>query len=434
MDQAVPNLITAQDGPVLELEQSLLAGQSRIETWFRRQWQETRAPFYSSVDLRNGGYKLAPVDTNLFPAGFNNLNPQFDALAVHALQTAVERICPGAAGLLLIPESHTRNLYYWESVAALKALIGKAGFEVRVGSADPAFAEGRVMETPSGRKLSVQPLLRRGDRVGVGDFFPCAVILNNDLSGGPLALLDGIVQPIVPPMALGWSTRTKTQHFTEYRQVCREFSELLDIDPWLIDPLFRNCGQIDFKKREGEECLVSNVEALLQDIGEKYRQYGIEREPFVFIKADMGTYGMGVMTARSADDVRRLNRKARKHMASAKDGRNVTGAIIQEGVYTCETWGPERATAEPVVYMIDQFVVGGFYRVHSARDSAENLNAPGMQFRMLAFADTCSQPDPSSAPDASPNRFYAYGVIARLAALAAAREIAASQRPNGPRR
>jgi oxygen-independent coproporphyrinogen-3 oxidase len=26
------------------------------------------------VDLRNAGFKLAPVDTNLFPAGFNNLN------------------------------------------------------------------------------------------------------------------------------------------------------------------------------------------------------------------------------------------------------------------------------------------------------------------------------------------------------------------------
>ena len=32
-----------------------------------------------SVDLRNSGFKLAPVDTNLFPGGFNNLNPGFPA-------------------------------------------------------------------------------------------------------------------------------------------------------------------------------------------------------------------------------------------------------------------------------------------------------------------------------------------------------------------
>ena len=219
MDQAVPNLMTAQDGPVLELEQSLLTNQSRIETWFRRQWKQTRAPIYSSVDLRNGGYKLSPVDTNLFPAGFNNLNPQFDALAVQAFQTAVERICPCAAGVLVVPESHTRNLYYWESVATLVSLIGKAGFEVRVGSADPVFAETRVMEPPSGRRVTVEPLHRNGDRVGVDGFDPCAVIMNNDMSGGRPPMLEGIAQPIVPPLALGWSNRTKTQHFTEYREV-----------------------------------------------------------------------------------------------------------------------------------------------------------------------------------------------------------------------
>jgi glutamate--cysteine ligase len=45
-----------------------------------------------------------------------------------------------------------------------------------------------------------------------------------------------------------------------------------------------------------------------------------------------------------------------------------------------------------------------------------------MQFEPLAFADPCSYPDPHQAPDANPNRFYAYGVLARLALLAAARE------------
>ena len=48
-----------------------------------------------------------------------------------------------------------------------------------------------------------------------------------------------------------------------------------------------------------------------------------------------------------------------------------------------------------------------------------------MHFEPLAFAQTCNRPDASQAPDAVPNRFYAYGVVARLALLAAAREIAA---------
>jgi glutamate--cysteine ligase len=86
---------------------------------------------------------------------------------------------------------------------------------------------------------------------------------------------------------------------------------------------------------------------------------------------------------------------------------------------------PNGAVAEPVVYMIGQFVVGGFYRVHQARGEDDNLNAPGMHFEPLAFAQACNVPCENLSSVDSPNRFYAYGVIARLAALAAAREIAA---------
>jgi glutamate--cysteine ligase len=76
--------------------------------------------------------------------------------------------------------------------------------------------------------------------------------------------------------------------------------------------------------------------------------------------------------------------------------------------------------------MIDHFVVGGFYRVHTARGKDENLNAPGMHFVPLAFDSPCSSPDPDE-PDCPPNRFYAYGVVARLALLASAIELERTQ-------
>src|SRR6516164_6801865 len=82
MHDAVPNLTTAQTAPLLRFESLLLQRAADIETWFRREWLKTAPPFYGSVDLRNAGFKLAPVDTNLFPAGFNNLNPAFAALCV----------------------------------------------------------------------------------------------------------------------------------------------------------------------------------------------------------------------------------------------------------------------------------------------------------------------------------------------------------------
>ena len=423
----VPHLTTALTGPVLQLEQTLLGRVADIEAHFRAAFRQTPAPFYCSVDLRNAGFKLAPVDTNLFPAGFNNLNPAFEPLCVQALQMAIERVCPTAKGLLLVPENHTRNRFYLENVATLQALIRKAGYHCRIGSMLPGLGAPQTIALDSGRELVLEPLRREGDRLRVEGFSPCAVLLNNDLSGGVPEILKDLDQPVIPPGELGWHQRLKTQHFGIYRQVAAEFGQLLGLDPWLVDPLFRNCGQINFMKREGEECLVANVELLLDGIREKYRQYGVKEQPFAIVKADAGTYGMGVMTVRSADDVRNLNRDARKKMAATKEGREVSGAIIQEGVYTYETWGAEQATAEPVVYMIDHHVVGGFYRVNPSRSNQENLNAPGASFQMLAFDNPCSHPDPSCGPDDRPNRFYAYGVVARLALLAAAREIAAAK-------
>jgi glutamate--cysteine ligase len=58
------------------------------------------AAFYASVDLRNAGFKLAPVDTNLFPGGFNHLTAQMLPLAVQAAMAAIEKICPEARNLL----------------------------------------------------------------------------------------------------------------------------------------------------------------------------------------------------------------------------------------------------------------------------------------------------------------------------------------------
>ena len=421
---AVPHLTTALSGPLQQIESLLLTEQNRIETWLRAEWRKTPAPLYTSVDLRNAGFKLAPVDTNLFPAGFNNLNPAFLPLCVQAMQAKIEQICETASNILLIPEDHSRNLFYLESLATLRDIILKAGYQVRIGSVRPDLKAAEQVDLPSGRSVRLEPLIRRDRRVGTADYDPCLVILNNDLISGIPEQLHDIEQDIVPPPGLGWSSRLKSGHFKHYNQVAHEFAQLVGIDQWLINPLFRNCGELDFKKREGEDCLVRNVDALLESVQKKYDEYGVDKPPFVVIKADAGTYGMGIMSVSSVDEVRSLNRKQRTKMASMKGGASVSKVILQEGVYTFETIGEQESVAEPVVYMIDHFVVGGFYRVHTERGVNENLNAPGMHFEPLAFVEPCNTPDRSRDPDAEPNRFYAYGVLGRLALLAAARELA----------
>ncbi len=420
---SVPHLTTRLTGPLLELESHFLSRQSAIEAWFRGQWLQRPTPFYASVDLRNAGFKLAPVDTNLFPAGFNNLSPAFHPLCIQAFQGAIEKICPQACKVLLIPESHTRNLFYLESIATLQELITKAGFEIRIGSLLPDLDGPRPIDLPSGKQVILEPVVRRHDKIRVGtDFEPCLIVLNNDLSSGIPDILNGLNQAIYPPPKMGWARRRKSEHFRHYQAVAEEFAAIAQIDPWLINPLFRHCGEINFMKREGEACLAANVDALLKDIQRKYDEYQVDQRPFVIVKADQGTYGMGIMTVHDPEELVALNRKQRTRMAASKGGQAVSQVIIQEGIYTFETWGSDQAVAEPVVYMIDHFVVGGFYRVHRDRGPNENLNAPGMHFEPLAFSECCNGPDQSRSPDAGPNRFYAYGVVARLALVAAARE------------
>ena len=222
------------------------------------------------------------------------------------------------------------------------------------------------------------------------------------------------------PNTAGWTVRRKSNHFQTYRKVAEEFAGVIGIDPWLIAPLFAKCGRINFQERTGEECLEGYVAEILDGIRAKYREYGIREEPFVIVKADAGTYGMGVMTVKDPSEVKGLNRKQRTKMAVVKEGLQVHEVLVQEGIYTFES--VDEAVAEPVVYMIDHFVVGGFYRVHTERGKDENLNAPGMQFAPLAFAAPCSAPNPDD-PGCPPNRFYAYGVLARLALLSAAIEL-----------
>jgi glutamate--cysteine ligase len=421
----VPHLVTALTGPLLDLEKKIMAATPAIERWFRMEWQEHTPPFYCSVDLRNAGYKLAPVDTNLFPGGFNNLATEMLPLSVQAAMAAIDKYCPDARNLLLIPESHTRNPHYLQNVARLMQIFRQTGLHVRLGSLSPDITQPTPLALPDGNMLVIEPLLRspNGRRLGLKDFDPCTILLNNDLSAGIPAILEDLhEQSLLPPLHAGWALRRKSNHFAAYDEVAKKFGKLIDVDPWMLNPFFNKCSEINFQEAAGEDCLAGNVDLLLAKIRKKYKEYGIKEKPFVIVKPDAGTYGMGIMTVRDAAEVRDLTRKQRNKMSVIKDGRVVTDVIIQEGVPTFESI--KDAVAEPVVYMIDRYVVGGFYRVHAERGVDQNLNAPGSRFVPLAFAQQHAVPDPKAKPGtAVPNRFYVYGVVARLALLAASLEM-----------
>lgn len=402
------------------VESAILNRSSAIESWFRQQWLATPPPITSSVDLRHASFKLAPVDTNLFPAGFNNLNKDFLPMCIQAAQAVLMEYLPNCTKLLILPENHTRNQFYLQSLQVLQDIFQKAGVDVRIGSL--AGVPDVTSWNISGKTLSIEPLYRQGGRVRLADFDPCVLLLNNDLSSGVPEILTDIEQPIFPTTQLGWSNRLKSNHFGCFNEVASEFAKLLNIDNWFINPLFSAVHGIDFMSQMGIERLAFEVDQLLAKIRDKYQQYGIVEEPFVAVKADNGTYGMSVMMVYDGATLLSLNRKQRTRMAASKGSQKVTKVLIQEGVLSNQTM-LNGAVAEPVVYMLGQYVIGGFYRVHQGRGKDENLNAPGMHFEPITFDHACNTPCDLASENTAVNLFYMYGVIARLAALAAAREM-----------
>lgn len=425
----VPHLITALTGPINELEQRIIESTPAIERWFRLEWMEHTPLFYSSVDIRNAGFKLAPIDTHLFPTGWNNLTEQMLPLAVQAAQALIEKICPEARNLLIVPENHNSHSAYLSSLAQLQRIFQMAGLNVRLGSIDPDIKKPTEIKLPHHGSVLLEPALRIKGRLGVKHFDPCTILLNNDLSAGVPGILEDLYEQfLLPPLHAGWHTRRKSRHFQSYEEIAKRFGKLLGIDHWLIHPLFSKVQALDFNNRDSIEQLMAQADLLLSKVRRKYKEYGIKEKPFVMVKADNGVHDLGVMTVHDSKELQALIHKVRVKMDWVTDQPVVYDILIQEGVQTYERMN--HSVAEPVVYMMDRYVVGGFYRMHPERGIDENLNAPGSSFVPLAFAHSTHMPQPGMHPGASaPNRFYMYGVIARLAMLSASYELEATD-PN----
>ena len=391
-----------------------------IEGWFREKFSRNKPLFYNSVDLRYSGFKIAAIDTNCFPAGFNNLSEGSIKLAKAAVRDFLKSNFPDAKKILIIPENHTRNFRYLENVLAIAGIISEI-VQVNIGSLIPDIENSLEIDLENGKKIFLQKLLKDGDKIFTkniqGDIFiPDLIIANNDFTDGLPDLLKDIAQPIVPSASLGWYQRTKSTHFTIYNNLAKELANLIAIDPWLISTLHYSCDEVDFKERKGSECLENQIDKLILEIKEKYKEYQIDAEPYCYIKADSGTYGLGMMTAKSSADIVEINKKERNKMNIIKGNVQNTKVIIQEGIITNDL--VKNTIAEPMIYLVNGQVVGNLFRANQSRDNMVSLNASGM-----SFYDMDDLNDEELSLGLPKNEVIKiYSLIARLAALAAACE------------
>lgn len=421
----VPHLVTALTSPINELEQRLLDAMPAIERWFRLEWMEHTPAFYCSVDIRNAGFKLAPVSTNLFPGSWQNLTPGMLPLAVQAAMAAIEKICPEAKNLLLIPENGQRNPAYLANLAQLRRIFNMAGLNVRIGSIDPDIKANTTVDLPDGQSITFEPVHRIKGRLVLKHFDPCTILLNNNLAAGAPGILEDLhTQYLLPPLHAGASVRQRSRHLQCYDELSKRFGKLVGIDNWLINPIYSRCSELDFSTGKGLEALRTQVDGVLTKVRRKYKEYGIAERPFAVVKTDNSARSLGTLLVRDAKELDGLL----EHYRSASGLTGVHNVLVQEGVLTQERMN--ESVAEPVVTMMDRYVVGGFYRIHAQRGADQNLNTPGSSYVPLAFETSAHLPQPGVKPGASaPNRFYMYGVVGRMAMLAASYELEATD-PN----
>tara|TARA_B100000282_G_scaffold225331_1_gene168154 strand:- start:937 stop:2142 length:1206 start_codon:yes stop_codon:yes gene_type:complete len=360
---------------VHDLTQKLEENRELISEWMAKKRSEVPIPIYGSVDIRDAGWKVAVVDANHFPAGFNNTSPEDEPHLSALLRNHINRKHEGCTWVHLYPESHTRNAGYVENVATIKRLIEAAGFRCTVGS--PELDEHGFLDGITG-PLMLDAVTVVDENLLIGGEKPCLVLLNNDLTEGMVGGLGA--HQVSPPPHMGWQRRRKSEHYECLQSYVNEIAELLGIDPWhLLSSWFVSEDKC-LEKESCRQMLAAEVDEFLARIEAKYQDLGIDREPVAFIKNDRGTYGLGIMAVRSGSELLNLSNRKFKKLMYSKGGVDVENFLIQEGVPTVINTD-DGAPVEPVVYLVDGEAASWFYRINAKKGEMENLNSPSAEFK-----------------------------------------------------
>jgi len=392
-----------------------------IDSWIDRKSDSLVLPFYSSADIRDSGYKATCIDLNLFPAGFNNLCSNFAVLAARSVKEAIPKYLEGKPfeNVLIFPEAHTRNTFYNENLLSLKNVLIAAGLNVEIAAVgEIADSENPELLTSSNQKIKLCGIKRENNRITGrnGEKFDW-ILLNNDLAEGKIERLENLEQPVLPHQCFGWHSRKKSQFFKCYEKIIKEFAEEFDIDPWLLYAPHEVVREVDFNSESSRKEVADTVEKLLADIKIKFEKYEISEIPHIFIKNDVGTYGMGIMVVNSPDQVVNMNRKARNKMAIGKGNIPIKSVVVQEAVPTRSV--TENYVSEPVIYMVENKIIGSFLRLNTEKGAVDNLNARGMSFNQYCALHPVENPVECNCTNET-QMFY--WTLAKLAAIAAGHE------------
>jgi glutamate--cysteine ligase len=396
-----------------KLHNIFLEKSDEIEKWFDERIKSADYPFYCSFDIRESNNKMAPVDANMFPAGFNNIcQADRDVMGV-LLDRCMNFKKLNFKRIGIFCENHTNNPYYWDNVNALKELFTSRDFEVYLFTPDKE-PQKREIESASGHKLKIQTPLIKDNILYVEDFKIDFLLINNDMSSDFESWISTVKNPMLPPLYMGWNKREKQSFFDQYNKVVNEFCEFLGVDSIHLTLETKTFEGFKIDDKESLQKLKETADHMNNKLVELYKEKNFEDHPYLFVKNSHGTYGLGVMEVEKPEDILSWNYKSRKKMKAAKGGNSIEGVIVQEGIPTSLL--AQGSPAEAVIYLLGCGLAGGFLRTNQRKDSHDSLNAPGAIFQRLCFSDYEFQKEDRSLENV-------YGTIARLGALALSLEM-----------
>ncbi len=404
------------------IAEKLIQKKSVIDDFFIQKFRENHAFFYNSIDLRHSSYKISAIDTNCYPAGFNNLSNSGKIIAENLVANFLSKnFTSSPKNIFIIPENHTRNMRYLENLAIIVEILQNQKCQVFVATYNPEIITKTVLTLENQSTITLYPLQKISGKLAIENdqkqnIFADLAILNNDLTNGIPEVLNNTTTIVSPPIQMGWHQRTKSQHFTIYNEIAHEIGTILNLDPWLISSMHEHCEGVDFKESIGLECLAKNVEKLLKKIAEKYLEHGIKDAPYCYIKADNGTYGMAVWSVSNPQDVLEINKKERNKMNMLKGSTQTSKVMIQEGIITADKINNN--PCEPMIYMVNGEVAQNLFRTNNSRDDHISLNASGATFYNLE-----NLPQENNFIDSKNNFIIVYELIAKMASLASTIEL-----------
>ncbi|MBM3590873.1 MAG: hypothetical protein FJX30_05860, partial [Alphaproteobacteria bacterium] len=155
------------------IAEKLRSNKSAIDDFFAQQFHRNPALFYNSIDLRHSSHKICAIDTNCYPAGFNNLSESGqknaqqlvnDFFAQNPITTKSTKI----QNIFIIPENHDRNARYFENLATIfQILQQQKNFRIFIATYNPEIQNATTLNLENHSSITLFPLQKISGKLAI---------------------------------------------------------------------------------------------------------------------------------------------------------------------------------------------------------------------------------------------------------------------------